>query len=43
MGWFNYVGLCVMILILIPNIVFAIKVKDGFSNRGISKRLEIAE
>ena len=43
MGWFNYVGLCVVILILIPNIVFAIKVKDGFSNSGVSKRLVIAE
>ena len=32
MGWFNYIGLIVICLILIPNIVFAVKNKDGFEN-----------
>lgn len=32
MGWFNSIGLIVICLILIPNIVFAVKNKDGFEN-----------
>ena len=33
MGWFNYYGLIVIILIMIPNMVFAAKNKDGFENK----------
>ena len=32
MSWFNYYGLIFITLIMIPNIVFAIKHKDGFEN-----------
>ena len=32
MGWFNYYGLVFVVIIMIPNIVFAIKCKDGFSS-----------
>ena len=30
MGWLNIFGLCIASVILIPNIVFAMKCKDGF-------------
>ncbi|MDE6302689.1 MAG: hypothetical protein K2M36_03775 [Clostridia bacterium] len=32
MGWFNYYGLIAVVLIMIPNIVFAIKCKGDISN-----------
>ena len=32
MGWFNYYGLIIIAIIMIPNIIFAIKHKDGFEN-----------
>lgn len=32
MGWFNYVGLCIMAVIMVPNIIFACVKKDGFKN-----------
>lgn len=29
MGWFNYYGLAVMAIIMIPNIIYAVKHKDS--------------
>ena len=43
MEWFNLFGLAFIAVIMIPNIVFAIKCKDGFENKAISKAVEITE
>ena len=39
----NIYGLLFIAIIMIPNVVFAIKCRDGFSNRKINKYLEVAE
>ena len=33
MEWFNVFGLIFIAVIMIPNVVFAIKCKDGFDNK----------
>ena len=43
MGWFNYWGLGFVVVIMIPNIVFAIKHKDGFENAYHNKAVEVLE
>ena len=43
MGIFNYIGLTIIILIMIPNIVFALTNKDGFNNHYKNKIVEILE
>ncbi len=43
MNWFNYYGLAVIVIIMIPNIIFAIKCKDGFENLYKNKAVEISE
>ena len=43
MGWLNIFGLCIASVILIPNIVSAMKCKDGFENKWHNKYFEIAE
>ena len=43
MEWFNIFGLVFIIIIMIPNIVFAIKFKDGFENKWNNKTVEILE
>lgn len=43
MEWFNPFGLAFMALIMIPNIVFALRCRDGFENKGVSKALETLE
>lgn len=43
MNWFNYYGLIFIAVIMIPNIVFAIKHKDGFSNGYKNKPAEVFE
>ncbi len=43
MGWFNYYGLAIIAIIMIPNIIFAIKCKDGFENLYKNKAVEIME
>ena len=43
MGWINVFGLFFVSIILIPNIVFAIKCKDGFENKWSNKLVEIIE
>lgn len=42
MGWFNYYGLAVMAIIMIPNIVYAVKNKNAV-NKYHNKAVEIAE
>lgn len=43
MEWFNVFGLVFIIVIMIPNILFAIKCKDGFENRWNNKVIETIE
>ena len=43
MGWFNYYGLIFIAIIMIPNIIFAIKQKDGFTNKYKNRVVEISE
>lgn len=43
MAWFNLFGLIFMAVIMIPNIVFALKCKDGFDNTWQNKTVEILE
>lgn len=41
MNWFNYIGLIFVVLLLIPNIIFAIKNKTG--QKTTSKVMEVFE
>ena len=43
MGWFNYYGLIFIAIIMIPNIIFAICNKEGFTNKYNNKAVEILE
>lgn len=43
MGWFNYYGLAIMAVILFPNLLFAVKHREGFENLYRNKGVEIAE
>lgn len=43
MKWLNPFGLILIIVIMIPNIVFAIKCKDGFVNKWNNKYVECIE
>lgn len=43
MGWFNYYGLAVMAIIMIPNIIYAVKRKNDAANVYDSKAVTIAE
>ena len=43
MGWFNIYGMIFIIVIMIPNIIFAIKCKDGFNNKFSNKIIETIE
>ena len=43
MEWFNVFGLTFMVVIMIPNIVFAVRCKEGFENRCNNKAIEIIE
>lgn len=43
MDWFNYYGLIFIVAIMIPNIVFAIKCKEGLNNKWKNKFCEIVE
>lgn len=43
MNWINLYGLAFMLVIMIPNIVFAIKNKDGFQNLWSNKAVELLE
>ncbi len=43
MSWFNFIGLIFVIIILIPNIIFAYTNKDGFQNNYNNKIVETFE
>ena len=43
MEWFNPFGLVFITIIMIPNIVFAIRCKDGFANNYRNKTVELVE
>ncbi len=43
MGWINLFGLVFMVIIMIPNVIFALKCKDGFENRWENKFIEVLE
>jgi len=41
--WVNVFGLVFIVVIMIPNIVFAIRCKDGFENKWSNKTVEMVE
>ena len=43
MGWFKYIGFAFVVVILIPNVIFAIKCRDGFDNKWSNKFVETME
>ena len=43
MKWFNIFGFIFICIIMIPNIIFAIKCKEGFENKWNNKFVEITE
>ena len=43
MDWLNIFGLIYMVVIMVPNIVYAAKCKDGFENQWNNKIMEIIE
>ena len=43
MEWFNVFGLVFIVVMMIPNIVFAVRCKDGFENRWNNTVIEIIE
>ena len=43
MEWFNVFGLIFIAVSMIPNVVFAIKCKDGFDNKWNNKYVEVTE
>ena len=43
MEWFNPFGLVFIPIIMIPNVVFAIRCKDGFANNYRNKTVELVE
>lgn len=43
MEWFNVFGLIFVAVMMIPNIIFAVKCKDGFRNARQNKTVELLE
>ena len=43
MDWINIFGLVFMMIIMIPNVIFAVKCKDGFENLWKSRAVELLE
>lgn len=43
MNWFNFYGLVIMAVIMVPNIIFAAKCKNGFENLYKNKIVETLE
>jgi len=43
MEWFNIFGMIFIVIIMIPNIIYAIKCRDGFENKWNNKFVEIVE
>ncbi len=43
MGWLNVYGLIMIAVVMIPNIIFAIRCKEGLKNKWENKIIEVAE
>ena len=43
MEWINIFGALFMVIIMMPNIIYALKCKDGFENKWNNKSVEIVE
>ena len=43
MEWINIFGAIFIAVIMIPNIIYAIKCKDGFENRWSNRTVEVIE
>ncbi len=43
MEWINIFGVIFILIIMIPNIIYALKIKDGFENKWNNKLVEIIE
>lgn len=43
MGWVNIFGLVFIVVIMIPNMIFAIRCKDGFDNKWKKNYVEMIE
>ena len=43
MDWLNIFGLIMIAVIMIPNIIFAIRCKEGFENKWSNKFVEVTE
>lgn len=43
MEWFNVFGLVFIVIIMIPNVIFAIRCKEGFENKWGNKLAEFIE
>ena len=43
MDWLNIFGLIMIAVIMIPNIIFAVRCKEGFQNKWSNKFVEVAE
>ena len=43
MEWINFYGIIFIAVIMVPNIIYAIKCKEGFENRWNNKIVEIIE
>ena len=43
MDWINIFGLVFMMIIMIPNVIFAVKCKDGFENLWKNRVVELLE
>lgn len=43
MGQINIFGFVFMVIIMIPNVIFALKCRDGFENRWENKAVEVLE
>ena len=43
MGWLNVFGLFFMLVIMIPNMIYAVKCKNGFENKWHNKAVEVME
>ncbi len=43
MEWINIFGAVFIAIIMIPNIIYAVKIKDGFENKWNNKLVEVVE
>lgn len=41
--WINIFGVIFIVVIMIPNVIYALKIKDGFDNKWNSKIVEVIE